>query len=531
MRDGVTLCAHVHLPAAEGAYPALLLRTPYDALARGGELEWPARGFALVRQDVRGKFGSGGEWYPWLNEKADGEDTLEWLAAQPWCNGHVVMYGGSYVAATQLAAAASGHPALKAFTPCLIGSEAHRACYQGGAFRLGWQTRWTLAPTVVTDQEAIRNHLPLRDMDVLATGAENRFWRDALAHPRDDTFWREGSLQAHRAAVRAPAFIRTGWFDHFVGDVFDLFNGLRLGSGSAEARAGTRIVVGPWPHDINRTALDEYDFGAAGKIPDLFEQEIAFLSHHAGLSPEPPPPQAPIRIFVMGANVWRDEEEWPLARTCWTRLFLAGGGGARTAAGDGRLGDQPEGPADTFTYDPARPVPTAGGAWDFTNVGPRDQSAIEARADVLVYTSEPLAADLEVTGPVTVRLFAASSAPDTDFTARLVDVAPDGRAWGVTDGIQRARFRGAGRSDTFLVPGEPAEFVIGCTPTAWVFRAGHRLRLQISSSNFPAFARHLNTAEDPALATTPTPARQTVFHSPEHPSCVELPVIPSASPP
>lgn len=529
MRDGVTLCAHVHLPAAEGRFPVLLQRTPYDALARGGELEWPGRGFAFVRQDVRGKFGSEGEWYPWLNEKSDGEDTLEWLTAQPWCNGRVVMYGGSYVSATQLGAAASGHEALKAVTPCLIGSDAHRTCYHGGAFRLGWQTCWTLAPKRVSDQDVIRRHLPLCDLDLFCTGEENRFWRDALAHPRNDAFWREGSMQAHLAEVRTPAFIRTGWFDHFVGDVFDLFNGLRTRSAHANVRKHTRIVVGPWPHNINQSALEEYDFGEAGKLPGLLGQEILFLRHFAGLSVEEPV-GAPIRIFVMGANVWRDEQEWPLARTRWVRLHLAGGGKANSACGDGCLADGPDGPPDTFFYDPADPVPTVGGAWDFCNIGPKDQTAVEARSDVLVYTSEILEADLEVTGPVRVRLFAASSAPDTDFTARLVDVDAEGRPWGVTDGIQRARFRGGDGDGQFLVPEEPAEFLIACNPTSWVFRAGHRLRLQISSSNFPAFARHLNSTEDPAVATTMTVARQTVFHTGEFPSCLELPVIPPASP-
>jgi len=516
MRDGVELCAHVYLPAAEGAYPVLLTRTPYDALARGGELEWAGRGFAYVRQDVRGKFRSEGKWYPWLNEKNDGEDTLAWIAAQPWCDGNIVMYGGSYVSATQSAAAMSGHPALKCFTPCLFGCEAYRANYFGGAFRLGWQTRWTLAPPSTLDQDVLRWHLPLRDMDVFSGGQEIPFWRDVLSHPRDDAFWTDGSMQAHMEEIRAPAFIRTGWFDHFVGDVFDLFHELRERGGSEDVRRFTRIVVGPWPHSINVTKLDEVDFGEAGKVADLFDQEIAFLRHFAGLESDYDLKAAPIRIFVMGANRWRDEYEWPLARTKWTDFFLAG---------EGRLGGAPSGGADSFDYDPENPVPTLGGAWDFTNVGPRDQSAIEARGDVLFYTSEILSRDLEVTGPVTVKLFASSSAPDTDFTVKLVDVDGDGKPMSVTDGIVRARYRNAGTEPEFLVPGEVAAFTIACNPTAWVFPRGHRVRLEISSSNFPAFSRNLNSGGDIATETTAKIARQTVFHSPEYPSRIILPVI------
>jgi len=527
MRDGTELATHVYLPDAAGPFPVLFTRTPYDALGKGaGVLEWPGRGYAYVVQDVRGRFLSGGDWYPWFNEKDDGRDTLDWIASQPWCNGNIAMYGGSYVAATQLAAAMPGHPALKCFTPCLFGTEFYHTAYWGGAFRLSWQTSWTVNVKTAANQDEIRKHLPLIDIDVFAGGKEVQYWRDALAHPRLDQFWQPSSMAAHFSSVQAPAFIRTGWFDHFICDTFDLFNGLRQHGCNETVRNSTRIIVGPWPHNINQRVVGEEDFGPQAVISDLYAQEIASIDHFTAGKSGYDLQAAPIRIFVMGANQWRDEQEWPLARTVWTDVFLSSGGKANTSAGDGRLGTEPGGPADSFDYDPAEPVPTKGGAWDFVNVGPCDQRETELRKDVLVYTSSELEQATEVTGPVEVRLFASSSAVDTDFTVKLVDVRPDGRAMSVTDGICRARYRNSNGPDAFLTPGEVTEFTIRCNPTAYVFKPGHRMRLEIASSNFPAFSRNLNTGNDIATDTVMQTARQRVFHSQEHPSHIILPIIP-----
>lgn len=528
MRDGVELATHIYLPATGGPFPVFFTRTPYDALSQshGSPLEWPHRGYACVRQDVRGRHLSGGKWYPWFNEKADGEDVLNWIAAQPWCNGSIAMYGGSYVAATQLTAAMTGHPALKCFTPALKGSEFYHSAYWGGAFRLAWQTSWTLEPKIVSDQDTIRNHLPLLDMDVFCRGEKNPYWRDELAHPQNDEFWKPCSIREHAASIQAPAFIRTGWFDLFICDVFDLYNGLRQRGGNEAVRNFTRILVGPWPHNINQRIVGEEDFGEVAVIGDLYEQEIAFIEHFTSGKPGFDVSGPPIRLFIMGANLWRNEYEWPLARTVWTEMFLGSKGRANTAGGDGTLGPSPGGPADRYDYDPANPVQTLGGAWEFDNIGPRDQTPIESRSDVLIYTSEELAGDLEVTGPVTVHLFASSSAPDTDFTAKLVDLRADGTPVGVTDGIIRARHRDPARPPEFLVPGDVYEFAIRCNPTAYLFKKGHRLRLEISSSNFPAFARNLNTGNDIATDQEIRVAHQAIFHSADYPSRLILPVIP-----
>ncbi len=518
MRDGVELGTHVYLPAEGGPFPVLLTRTPYDALSKSAAecLEWPSRGYAYVKQDTRGCFLSDGDNTPWLNEMNDGEDALKWVAAQPWCNGHVAMYGGSYVAATQIAAAASGHPALRCFTPCLIGAEFYHTCYWGGAFRLMWQSRWTLKPKAGVEKSEIEAQLPLMTADIFARGEEVKFWRDAWQHPQMDDFWRPTSFSANVTSVQAPAFIRSGWFDHFICDIFDIFNGLRQNGGNAETRKYSRILIGPWRHEINSIVVGEVDFGEAGKAQGLYPEEIAFIDHFTCGQGDYDVNVAPLRLFIMGANVWRDEQEWPLARTSWTDFFLGG---------NGQLGAAPSGEADSYDYDPANPVPTCGGAWDFDNVGPRTQTEIEARPDVLIYTSELLQEDMEVTGPVSVTLYASSSAIDTDFTAKLVDVDENGKPLSVTDGIIRAQYRHGHGAKAFLKPGEATEFTIRCNPTAYVFKKGHKLRVQISSSNFPAFARNLNTGNPPENDSEMKIAHQRIFHSAEHPSRITLPLI------
>lgn len=399
MRDGIELATHVYLPPTEGPFPVLFTRTPYEAIGKGEEvLDWPARGYVCVKQDVRGRFLSGGEWYPFFNEANDAEDTLDWIVAQPWCDGNIAMCGGSYVASTQTAAALTGHPALKCITPALMGARLYHKFYNAGALRLAWQTQWTLAPKGITDQEEIRGHLPLRDMDVFSGGKTIRLWREALEHPRDTEFWKPATAPGQAEAIRAPAFIRTGWFDLFVHDAFDYFNALREHGGNGEVRKFSRILVGPWPHNINQREVGEIDFGEKAVVTDLIDQEVEFIRRFTGNSSGHNETAAPIRIFVMGTNQWRDEYEWPLARTRWTEFFLSGNGAANTADGDGRLSSSPSGKPDQFVYDPANPVPTHGGAWQFDNMGPRDQGEIESRSDVLVYTSEALAEDTEATG-------------------------------------------------------------------------------------------------------------------------------------
>lgn len=525
MRDGIDLATHIFLPAEDGSFPAMLMRNPYNALRQNDMLDWVKRGYAYVLQDTRGRFASSGDFYPFFNEENDGADTLAWIADQPWCDGHIVMYGGSYKSATQIAAAKSGHPALKAFSPSCMASEFHHCFYWGGAPRLAWQTGWTFAPGEGVTQDEIRNHLPLQEMDVFASGRVSPFWRDMLAHPRYDEYWRKMATGERFHQIKAPAFIRSGWFDLFVGDIFDLYNGMKTNGGSRDARRHTRIIVGPWGHSIGQRKIGEVDFGPAVTIDDLYEQELAFFDHFAERPGEPFVAVPPVKIFVMGRNEWRDEHEWPLARTRHTEMFLASDGGANTASGDGRLASVPSGSDDTFKYDPDNPVPTKGGAWDFSNIGPCDQREIESRDDVLVYTSDELRDDLEVTGHVIVILFASSSAVQTDFTAKLVDLKPDGKAMSVCDGIVNTQ-----HGDSTLIPSQQVsdqiyEVKIRLTPTSHVFFRGHKLRVEIASCNFPAFARNLNTDQPLATAVKGCPTIQKIHHSETCPSRVVLPVI------
>lgn len=516
---------HVYLPATEGPFPVIFARTPYDARVNVDPLEWTDRGYAYVRQDVRGRFLSEGEFIPWMNERTDGEDSLRWIVEQPWCNGSIGMHGGSYVSFTQIAAALSGHPALKCITPFIIGAESYHSAYWGGAFRLCWKTSWTLRPTGGMEQIDIQKSLPLRDMDIVAQDKKSDYWRNELQHPHQDEFWKPFALATHISKVQTPALFHTGWFDLFICDAFDFFNGLRSQGGNEMVRGHSRIIVGPWAHALNQRVVGEEDFGEAAILSNYTQETVDFIGHFttgkAGYDLKAPP----IRIFVMGINQWRDEYEWPLARTVYTDVFLASDGPANTAEGSGRLALQPSGPADQYDYDPANPVPTIGGAWDFKNVGFQNQQEIEQRADVLVYTSDELPEALEVTGPVVVKLWASSSAVDTDFTAKLVDLRADGRPMSVTDGIIRALYRKQDGTSSLLTPGEVYEFTIDCNPTAYVFKKGHRLRVEISSSNFPAFARNLNTGHPVDSGSEMQVARQTIFHSAEYPSRIILPII------
>lgn len=499
MRDGTELSTNVYGPVDEGPRPVMLRRTPYNAIVEEpATSEWPKLGYIYVSQDIRGCFRSAGSRNSDATTATDGEDTLNWLAEQPWCDGNVTMYGGSALGMSQLEAAHSGHPILKSITPALIGQKRYHWRYVGGAYRL-WM-------------KAVER--PLIKPEALEADTRSEF-----RHPHYDEYWKTGCISQRFNHVVAPAFLRSGWFDLFIFDTFELYNGFRKESGSEVARKNSRILIGPWPHNINQRVVGEVDFGEASVVSDLMEQEISFMDYFTRGVGDYDPTVAPIRIFVIGPNVWRDEYEWPLARTKWTELFLS----------DGQtLADTPSGEPDSYRYDPNNPVPTVGGAWGFfdSKVGPHDQREIEKRPDVLCYTGVPLESEMEITGPIEVKLFASSSARDTDFTAKLVDVAEDGTAISITDGIIRARYRNQDGSEAFLTPGEVVEYTIRCCPISWVLKQGHRIRVQISSSNYPAFSVNPNTGNEIATDTESVVAEQHVFHSQMYPSRITLPVIP-----
>jgi putative CocE/NonD family hydrolase len=528
MRDGVRLSTNVFRPDIRARVPAILLRTPYNKgsdLPSGYQL-FLDRGYAVVVQDVRGRYDSEGVFRPLTQEGPDGYDTLEWIARQPWSDGGVAMTGGSYLGIAQWKVALLNNPHLKAIAPVVSGYDDYRDRYYstGGALKLGQRLQWMRenlrAPEYAPPPfEIFVRHLPLRTADRAVTGRTVDFWRQLLDHPAEDSFWKGISTRARIGDVKIPVFSVGGWYDNFAQSDLEAFAAMSPRS------PGRRIVIGPWPHNMSVPFREiGFEHGAA----PVRAMQADWFDHW--LKGAPAPEAGPVRIFVMGANEWRDEREWPPARVKPAPFYLSASKPANGLAGGGRL--TPNAPdreaPDHYVYDPRDPVPTRGGAvccnpkvfpW-----GPMDQRPVEERADVLVYTSRALRRDLEVTGPVRVILYVATSAPDTDFTAKLVDVFPDGRAINLTDGILRLRYRHSLEKPMPASPGEVYPITIDAGVTSNVFRRGHRIRIEISSSNFPRFDRNANTGRPAAEETELRKASQTVYHDRLRASHVLLPV-------
>jgi len=538
MRDGVRLSANVFRPEAAGRYPAILVRTPYG---KGSAISpnyapFVDRGYAVVVQDVRGRYASEGVFRPLEQEPADGDDTLNWIARQPWSDGKIGMLGGSYLGIAQWKVAALNNPHLKAIFPSVSGCDDYldRFYSPGGAMKLGqrllWMSENMRAPRFRPDFGKFVLHLPLRTADVAATGQTSSMFQEAVAHPVYDSFWKSISVREQLDKIRVPVFSVGGWFDNFVESDLEAYQRLRKRSDVH------RILIGPWPHNM-AAKLDGADFGPDSGVP-LRPIQMQWFDQFLKGKDTPLLSQAPVRVFVMGANRWRDEREWP-PRARRERFYMESRGHANTLSGDGKLDlrapadgvDQSTSAhaPDRFVFDPRDPVPTAGGAvccnpkvfpW-----GPKDQRAVEQRRDVLVYTTAPLRRDIEVIGPVRVVLYAATSARDTDFTAKLVDVFPDGRAQNLTDGILRLRYRKSLEKPELARTGEICKLTIDAGVTGNVFQKGHRIRMEISSSNFPRFDRNPNTGDPVADATELHKATQTVYHDARRPSYVLLPVL------
>jgi hypothetical protein len=550
MRDGVTLIADVYRPEGEGRYPVLLTRTPYDRHGYiGTAAVLASHGYVVVLQDARGRYGSEGVFYPFRNEAADGYDTVEWAAALPNANGKVGMFGGSYVGATQMLAASARPPHLVAIHPVVTAAEYYEGwTYQGGALMQWFTSSWATGLAEDTLQRRADETanpktwveaLPVQSYRLLEPPAASElapYYRDWLAHETADDYWRAVRVKDHYGDMTVKGLHQAGWHDIFSRGSIENYMGLRAGAATAEARAGQRLVVGPWGHTqtLAEGKVGDVTFGKAALVDDdeiLLEWADWSLKgtaneHATG---------APVRLFIMGENAWRDEQEFPLARAVATRYYLHSSRGANSLAGDGRLSlDRPrKETADRFEYDPGHPVRTLGGRLCCGakvpveyHPGPADQRPNESRPDVLVYSTGPLARDLEVTGFITAEIWAATSAVDTDFTAMLVDVDPSGYARYLADGILRARYRSSRERAEPLTPGRIEKYAIDLGATGNVFKAGHQLRLYVSSSNFPRFNRNLNTGEPVATGTRMVKAEQTVYHDAEHSSALVLPVVP-----
>ena len=541
MRDGVHLSTDLYLPRADGPFPTVLVRTPYsnniEDLIRKAQ-RWANLGYACVAQDVRGRWDSEGDYRPFFNEAEDGYDTQQWIGQQPWSNGRIGMSGGSYLAAVQWLSAPLGSPYLHCLVPrVMCNNYFQELVFPGGAFHLNVAATWGMRTRARTAQsidfhdwtEAFHT-LPLTDL-AEKIGDDVPFWKEWLSHPVEDAYWEPLNVTRKFDAIGVPVLEMTGWYDLYQRRAFDNFNGMRE-HGRTPAARNPRLIVGPWPHLLNQcTCTGEVDFGASSML-ELEVIETEWFDHWLKGEANEALESAPLRLFVMGINQWRSEQEWPLARTDWQNWYFHSAGRANTAIGDGTLSrDLPDNETpDHFVYDPRFPVRTIGGAnccsphlvpW-----GPYDQRQVEMRSDVLCFTSPPLAEETEITGPIQVVLYAQSDAPDTDWTAKLVDVGPTGCAINLCDFILRARYRESFTDPTPIEPATVYQYTIDVGNTANVFRRGHQIRVEISSSNFPRFDRNPNTGHAIGQDAELRPAHQTVYHSPDYPSRIVLPVIP-----
>jgi putative CocE/NonD family hydrolase len=527
MPDGVRLATWVWRPLGVPRAPAVLIRTAYGSRSWRVPMRIVARllaeaGFACALQDVRGRYASEGAFEPFVSEAADGERSIAWVLEQPWCDGRLGLVGFSYLAFTAWAAAARAPDAVRAIAAGIGASDFHASFYPGGAFALETALRWAAGlgeredlPERRLDLQRAFRFRPVIGADRVAV-RERSFYRDWLAHPRADGFWHARTPELRRMP---PALLIAGWYDLFLGPQLADYAALAAGG----ARRPPRLVVGPWTHGryLRRTWSPRAQwFGhvALREILGFLGRELAGDgADDAG---------RPVRLYELFGRGWIEADAWPPRDAREQSLYLRSGGRANTLAGDGRLApDAPDGePPDRFVYDPDDPAPTLGGAL-LGPGGALDQRRAEARADVLCYTSAPFERALSLAGPVRAVLFAASSAPDTDFTAKLVLVTPDGQALLLCEGISRCRWRQGGSEPVWLEPDAAARIEVDLWATCARIAPGHRLRLEVSSSSLPRFDRNPNTRGDPARAERGTPARQTVLHDAEHPSRLVLHVL------
>lgn len=529
MRDGVRLSTDIYRPAKPGKYPTVLVRDPYGNGSGGssGGQYWVDRGYVYVNQDVRGRYDSEGHFYPYIFEAHDGNDIQNWIAEQPWSNGNVGMMGSSYRGTVQWMSAPHRSPALKAMIPAVSPfNYYHDVAYFGGAFSLASRVNWGFYMDGRTGQNGIDinsmfGHLPLKTMDK-AFGYDIPHFRDWIAHPSYDAYWQVLDVESRIPDIDVPSLNVGGWFDAFLGGTIASYKGMRQRAFTEEAKNSQRLIIGPWHHFYGRgTKTGDVDFGENANFDFGTLEERWFdqwlKGEDTGVVDDPR-----VMLFVMGENRWREADDFPIPGTKYVKYFLHGG--SKLATKKPGRSSKP----DTYTYDPGNPVPTQGGNILPVKLGAGmiEQGDIGDRDDVLVFRTEALKKDTEVTGPIKVTLYAASSALDTDFTAKLIDEHPDGKAYNLTDGIIRARYRNSFRMPELLEPGKVYEYEIDLWATSNLFKKGHRIRVDISSSNFPRFDRNPNTGhkfgEDAIFKT----ADQTIHHSSKYPSHITLPIIP-----
>ncbi|MGE0170365.1 CocE/NonD family hydrolase [Nocardioides sp.] len=557
MRDGTVLVADLFLPVGPGPFPTVLIRTAYGRHSLthtepGWSLDPLAAaraGYAVVVQDGRGTADSDGHFVEFMDEANDGEDTIAWVAAQPWSDGSVGMVGVSYLGITQLLAASKAPLALKAVVPGITASEAYDGwTYQGGAFNLGLALSWGVGRALArldrleqrgqnTERERRRVMAIFEDpdrafgtlpLDALPVGIPSMStYADWLAHPSRDDYWARGSVNDRYEDVDVPALHIGGLYDCFLKGTLENYVGLRSRAATEFARENQRLVLVPWGHvTAPMTRVGDLWLGpqASAEAAAVPEQTMNWMDQFVRRAAAEE--RARVTVFVLGDNKWRTSSDWPLPEAVPMRWYLNEGGHlSQESPGREALTE--------FTYDPRDPVPSLGGSSRISlggrelEMGPRDRSQLQQRPDVIVFTSRVLEDDLEAVGPVSLSLWVTSSAPDTDFTATLVDVFPDGRAIGISDGILRMRYRNTFAQPELMTPGVHYQIEIDLVAVANVFKAGHRLQIEISSSNFPRFDRNPNSGGQIASATMEDlrVAQQKVYHGAAKRSFLTLPRV------
>jgi putative CocE/NonD family hydrolase len=564
MRDGVELAADIWRPEHGEPVATLLARLPYgkqtmqaNQYTSPGLLALLEAGYAVVVQDTRGTFRSEGTFVPHLDDANDGADTVTWLTQQDWCDGNIGSFGASYLGFVQWQTASTGVAGLKAMAPSVTSADLYRAPWhsRGGALSLDCLITWSTLMSAnelqrelesgtgdttdlpalgaaMGDSTVLTSTTPVAEQPLLAKYLP---WvvEEAIGHPDRDASWENLSSLDRAGSITVPALNIGGWYDLFYGETLRAYTEMKKHGGSPEARDGQRLVMGPWSH-TNLTALfpdRSFGFTAAAASIDLTATHLAFYDRWLRGREDALDRHDPVRIFVMGVDQWRDEQDWPLPDTTYTPYYLDGSGPANSTAGSGRLStaEPTTDSTETYLYDPRRPVPSLGGTLlKMTEYdGAADQRPVQHRDDVLCFTNGVLDEPVEVTGPVSLTLFVSSSAVDTDFTAKLVDVHPDGRAIILCDGIQRMRYRNSLSEPELIEPGEVYEITVDLIATANVFLPGHQLLLEVSSSNFPRYDRNSNTGG--VIATEHESDMVTavnhVHRGPEYPSRLVLPII------
>jgi len=537
MRDGVELSVDIYRPDSDGRFPVILSRTPYNkSTPRGGHLElgryFAARGYVYVAMDVRGRGDSDGKFTPYRNEGLDGYDSIEWCAQQLWSTGKVGTIGASYLGYDQWIAALEQPPHLTTMIVMTTPPDPFVESPTGlqSPTYMSWHlltSGHVLHNLAAVDWPTVYEHLPIYTMDK-AAGIDSPYWRQVVDHHGIDQWWDPLIYQNKYERVRVPIMHISGWYDDEQAGATMNYIGMTTKATSPELRRNQKLLMGPWPHAVNSTThLGDIEFGPTAVI-DLNLYELRWFDHwlkgiDTDIMQEPP-----VRIFVMGENKWHDEKEWPIARTKYVDYYLHSKGHANSLYGDGTLSPTPgaDEPADRYTYNPAMPVPFLMEPTYAQLGGPDDYRPVERRDDVLVFTSEPFDKSTTVCGPLRLKLSAASSATDTDFTGKVLDVWPEGFAQRLYDGLVRARYREGGNHASLITPGQVYTYDIDLWNTCQQLGKGHRIRLEVSSSAFPKYDRNQNTGEELGKTANIKSAEQTIYHDSKHPSFVRIPIVP-----